>query len=96
MHFHPVIFIILLTLLQLNAQTIQCNTFAGGCSDGTVHDAALSSAIANFQVGKIYGGGSIPIVFSSVLNGTNLAQIAYSCLDGSIPPAITGSSAQSR
>lgn len=97
MHFHNVVFLILPILLQLNAQTIQCNSLAGGCDNGTAHNAALRSAIANFEIGKVYGGGDVPILFSSSLDvdGTSLAQISYSCLDGSVPPTLAGSSIQS-
>ncbi|KAG4436972.1 hypothetical protein IFR05_007542 [Cadophora sp. M221] len=96
MHLHYACFLLLLSLLHCgNAQTVQCGTLGGGCSDGNAHDAGLRGAIASFQSSKVYGGGSVPIVFSSSLSGTSLVQIAYSCLDGSIPPPISGSSVQS-
>ncbi|KAH7323511.1 hypothetical protein BKA65DRAFT_540182 [Rhexocercosporidium sp. MPI-PUGE-AT-0058] len=96
MHQHYTCFLLLLSLVRCsNAQTVQCGTLGGGCSDGNAHDAGLRGAIASFQSSKVYGGGSVPIVFSSSLSGTSLVQIAYSCLDGSVPPPISGSSVQS-
>lgn len=76
---------------KVAAQQAQCATLADGCSAGTAHDAALRSALARFEPDSFYGVGSDPVVFSSFLQGNTLAQIAYSCRDGSRPPPLTGS-----
>src|SRR2546421_9847019 len=95
MHFHHIVFLILPTLLRLNAQKLQCASLAGGCDRGGTHESTLRSAIARFEVGRIYGGGDVPILFSSSLDAETLAQISYSCSDGSVPPALVGSSVRS-
>lgn len=80
----------------LMAQELHCASIADGCRAGVTHDSAIKSALARFSIDQTYGGGKDPIVFSSFLNGDSLAQIAYSCRDGAIPPSINGSTAQNQ
>jgi hypothetical protein len=74
----------------VHAQAAQCSSLAGGCDQGTAGLAALQNAISSFQDGFAYGGGE-PIVFSSSVSNGVLAQIAYSCENGSVPPVLAGS-----
>ncbi|KAF3903263.1 hypothetical protein ABW20_dc0107327 [Dactylellina cionopaga] len=78
----------------LNAQSAQCVTVADGCDGGSSNESGISSAIARFQDGMIYGG-SDAIVMSSALNGNALAMITYVCNDGSAPPKMEGSAIRS-
>ncbi|EPS38626.1 hypothetical protein H072_7637 [Dactylellina haptotyla CBS 200.50] len=75
----------------LNAQSAECATVANGCDGGSNNQAGISSAIARFQDGLVYGGGYEPIIMSSALQGSNLAMITYLCNDGSSPPQLEGS-----
>ena len=93
MHFRNIVGLMLPWLLRVHAQSLQCASLAGGCDGGAVHESALKSAIARFETSKIYGGRRD--TFSSSLVEGALAEIAYSCHDGSIPPALAGSSVQS-
>ncbi|KAK4206000.1 hypothetical protein QBC37DRAFT_381506 [Rhypophila decipiens] len=65
------------------AQTLQCATVPKGCDEGNTHEAVLRAAIARFNTSSIYGGRLD--TFASAANevGT-LAQISYSCNDGSV------------
>ncbi|KAF3920240.1 hypothetical protein AA313_de0207555 [Arthrobotrys entomopaga] len=81
---------------RLHAQSAQCVTVANGCDSGSSFQAGISSAIARFQDGFIYGGDDDnPIVMSSALQGSNLAMITYTCSDGSTPPQLEGSAIRS-
>ncbi len=68
-----------------------CSTLAGGCDGGKAGQAALQNAISAFQEDLVYGGLD-NIVFSSAGSDGVLAQVAYSCRDGSVPPGLTGES----
>ena len=70
--------------------TPQCTTVAGGCDQGTAGQAALQNAISAFQPGILYGGGQDKIIFSSSTTKDILASVAYTCQDGSVPPALAG------
>lgn len=82
--------------LRIDAQELRCSSLANGCSDGATHDTVLRNALARFSPGQIYGGGKDSIIFSSFQDGDTLAQVAYSCMDGSTPPELDGSSVQSQ
>ena len=86
--------VILAHLLGVGAQTLNCETLSGGCDQGTTYSAVIKSAIARFVLDNVYGGDS-PLVFSSFLNGTVLASVSYSCLDGSTTPQVNGAFIQS-
>ncbi|KAK6526085.1 hypothetical protein TWF281_011123 [Arthrobotrys megalospora] len=77
----------------INGQSVQCITVADGCDAGSVNEEAVTNAIARFQNGFLYGGGSEPVVFSSALRtgGTALAMLSYTCNDKSPPPRLEGS-----
>ncbi|KAH7362816.1 peptidase S8/S53 domain-containing protein [Plectosphaerella cucumerina] len=77
-----------------NGQQVQCSSLADGCTGGRTHDASLRDAIARFQPHMVYGGRGDSIVFSSAERDSTLSQISLSCRDGSIPPPIIGSTAQ--
>ncbi len=83
---------LILQVLQgaTHAQDARCNTVAGGCDNGKAGQAALQGALSAFQDGLIYGGGRDTVVFSSSVSNGVLGQIAYSCRDGSVPPALAG------
>jgi hypothetical protein len=78
----------------INAQQAQCVTLQGGCDQGVKGATALKDAISVFEPGFLYGGGASTTVFSSSVFNDTLAQISYSCLDGSVPPPADGSSIQ--
>jgi hypothetical protein len=88
---------VLAGLTTLHAQNLKCSSLAGGCNGaGKTREFAIRTAIERFEAKKVYGGENTPILFSSFLDGDFLAQISYSCSDGLVPPALTGSSMQSR
>ncbi|KAK6540872.1 hypothetical protein TWF694_008255 [Orbilia ellipsospora] len=89
MRFEGVLFALLAFLPSLKAQDVQCVTMSDGCDAGGANEAALTSAIAKFQDGIVYGGGDI--VLSSALNGNTLAMITYMCTDNFAPPKLEGS-----
>ncbi|KAK4226037.1 hypothetical protein QBC38DRAFT_529662 [Podospora fimiseda] len=77
----------------VSSQNVECITLSEGCDAGPLHETVLQAAIDRFEEDAIYGGRQG--VFSSSINeaGT-LAQIAYTCQDGSVPPPITGATAR--
>ncbi len=86
--------VLLLSWQAASAQQLgaaACLNLAGGCDAGKRHDAALQKAIGRFDGGLLYGGTSDTIIFSSALDGSALAQVAYSCNSGAVPPAVNGS-----
>lgn len=87
------IFFVLLLALTVRGQTLKCNSIAGGCDQGKANEAALRGAIARFDRSKGYGDEDN--IFSTFLSGGALAQISYTCQDGSSSPVIDGSQAQS-
>ncbi|KAK4446244.1 hypothetical protein QBC34DRAFT_411784 [Podospora aff. communis PSN243] len=75
------------------SQTLRCATVPEGCDAGPAHQDTLQRAIQRFSTNAVYGGR--PDVFASSLSQTGtLAQISYSCSDGSVPPPLLGSTAQ--
>ncbi len=75
---------------QCQAQAAGCASLAGGCDGGKVGQTALQKAISAFQADLAYGGGLDTVVFSSASLDGVLAQVSYSCRDGSVPPQLTG------
>jgi hypothetical protein len=71
---------------------VRCASLPGGCDSGNTFEPALYKAIQRFEGNKLYGGGKEPIVFASALVDGALAQVSYSCIDGSIPPKMDGAS----
>ncbi|KAK0622800.1 hypothetical protein B0T14DRAFT_601476 [Immersiella caudata] len=75
------------------SQTLQCATVPEGCDAGPAYEETLQRAIQRFSTNSVYGGR--PGVFASSISQTGtLAQISYSCNDGSVPPPLLGSTAQ--
>ena len=79
---------LLLFAFHTSAQTLQCVSGIGGCSQGKANQAALQGAIDKFDTSRGYGGQSN--IFSSFYSGDTLAQIAYTCQDGSDIPVVSG------
>ena len=70
---------------------VQCVTLAGGCDAGSAYDAAVSAAIAKFDINATYGvGASSGTIFSGAVADGALGAISYSCTNGSVPPARIG------
>lgn len=63
-----------------------------GCTNGTTHEWAVRNAISRFSDNRLYGGDDNTIVFASTMEGSTLAQIAYSCSNGASPPLLDGRS----
>jgi hypothetical protein len=93
MHSQAIFSITVAMALGANAQTLQCNTVAGGCDQGTAHRNALAGAVARFDPAKFYGGTEN--IFATYLDGTALAQIAYTCSNGNQSPVISGADVRS-
>jgi len=74
-------------------QTLQCVTVPAGCDAGTAHEETLQKAIQRFSPNAVYGG-RVGVFASSISQTGTLAQISYSCTDGSVPPPLLGSTAQ--
>ncbi len=91
-HMFPALLPVLLALpWHSQAQAVHCITLAGGCDTGKAGQAALQKATIQFGDGQVYGGPEAEaIVFSTSATDDALAQISYSCNDGSVPPALAG------
>ena len=67
-----------------------CRTLPNGCDKGQTHRNALFQALARFDATQFYGGFGDNIIFASALDNGALAQISYSCMDGTVPPTLDG------
>jgi hypothetical protein len=80
---------LVVALSHFTAAQVQCNTLPEGCDMRDAGEESLRGAIAKFQRGFLYGGSEDIVFSSSNLNGI-LAQVAYTCNDGSLPEPIDG------
>lgn len=94
--FHRVVLIGLLLLLGVNPQQHECITLEGGCDQGRAYEFAVRAAIGRFDGGLLYGDDGEPVIFSTYLLDGTLAQISYTCREGSIPPPLYGFVIQSQ
>ncbi|KAK3384129.1 hypothetical protein B0T24DRAFT_715888 [Lasiosphaeria ovina] len=80
-------------LSQMNEIPVSCATLPEGCDGGAAHDAVLRRAIARFTPNAVFGGRQDTLCYAIDTNST-LASIAYTCSDGSVPPRLSGATAQ--